>query len=442
MVTALTGVLGLFKDFGLSAATVQRESITDAQVSSLFWINLAIGALLTIVVIVLAPAIAAFYDKPALRLVAVALAPAFVVNAAGIQHSALLQREMRFSTIAALEVTALVVSIAVAVTMGVMGFGYWALVGMTLAAPATYSLGVWLTTGWVPGLPGRRSDIRPMLGLGSIVTLNGIVIYIAYNLEKVLLGRFWGAEALGLYGRAYQLVSIPTENLNAAAGQIAFSALARVKHDPARLRRYFLAAYSLLVAVTFPLTGACALFATDLIAVILGPKWADAAVIFRILAPTIVVFAMINPLSWLLLSLGLVGRSLKIALVLCPLIIASYVIGLPYGPVGVALGYSTLMVLWAVPHLAWCVRNTVVSMRDIARVVLPPLVSTAIAAGVAGGLVVSAHDSLSPLGRLTIGVGLLTGIYLAILLFVLRQRTVYRDIFRHVVGAYRASPAN
>ena len=135
-----------------------------------------------------------------------------------------------------------------------------------------------------------------MMRFGGTMTLNGLVLYVAYNFENVLLGRFWGAEAIGVYGRASQLIRIPTDNLNSAVGEVAFSALSRVQDDPDRLKRYFLKGYSLVLALTLPITIACALFANDLVLVLLGPKWKDATEIFRLLAPTILVFAMANPL--------------------------------------------------------------------------------------------------------------------------------------------------
>src|SRR5262249_37064938 len=156
----------------------------------------------------------------------------------------------------------------------------------------------------------------------------------------------------------------------------------------------------------------CALFANDLIFVLLGPRWADAATIFRLLSPTILIFAMINPLAWLLFSLGLVGRSLKVALVLAPLVILGYVLGLPYGPKGVAFGYSSMMILWLVPHAAWCVHNTPISFRDIVSTVLRPLISGAVAAAAAFALQFSYFSLLSPLPRLLFGGGVLICIYL------------------------------
>ena len=230
---------------------------------------------------------------------------------------------MRFTTLAAIDIVSLLVSIAVGIGMAYAGYGYWALVGMTLATPLVYTVSVWLTAAWIPGLPRRRIGIPSMLRFGGAITLNSVVVYIAYNLEKVLLGRVWGADVLGIYGRAYQLINIPTENLNSALGEVAFAALSRIQDDSDRLKSYFLKGYSLVVAFTLPITIACALFANDMILLVLGPKWSEAAPIFRLLAPTILIYAMINPMWWLLVSVGLVRRSLKIALVLAPLVIAS-----------------------------------------------------------------------------------------------------------------------
>src|SRR5438876_1499359 len=381
MVTAFTGVLGLFRDFGLSSAVVQRTTVTDEQKSTLFWINILVGMLLSLVTVGMAPAVAVFYHEPRLVPVTAVVAAGFLFNAAGVQHGALLQRQMRFTALAVINTVGLILGTTIAVVGAKIGWGYWALVTMTVTLPLTNTFGVWLITGWVPGMPHRRSGIRSMMHFGGTITLNGLILYVATNFEKVLLGRFWGVDALGIYGRAYQLINIPTENLNSAAGEVAFSALSRIQDDPGRLKRYFLKGYSLVLALTLPMTVACALFADDTILVLLGPKWMAAAPVFRFLAPTILVFAILNPLGWLLCSLGLVRRSLNIGLVIAPIMIASYVIGLPYGPNGVALAYSLVMVLWTMPAIGWCVRGTVVSVRDICGAVSRPLISSMVAAG-------------------------------------------------------------
>src|SRR5207244_4733449 len=170
------------------------------------------------------------------------------------------------------------------------GFGYWALVIMTVTLPLVSSVCFWLATAWIPGMPRRRAGIRSMMRFGGAITLVGLLVYIAYNADKVLLGRFWGAEVLGIYGRAYQFINIPTSNLNTAIGQVAFPALSRLQNEPERLRSYFLKGYGLYLSLVMPITLACALFAEDIIRVFFGPNWSSAAPVFLLLAPTIVAF--------------------------------------------------------------------------------------------------------------------------------------------------------
>ncbi len=430
MVTAFTGVLNLLRDFGLSSATVQRTTVTDEQISTLFWINMFVGTILWLLTAAMAPLIAAFYHEPRLVAVTAVLAAGFIFNAAGVQHSALLQRQMRFTTMAVIQVVSLIVGTAVAISGAKAGYGYWALVGMSLCVPLAGTIGAWLTAGWLPGMPRRGTGIRSMMRFGGTVSLNGIVAYLAYNADKVLIGRFWGTSVLGIYGRAYQLVNIPTENLNAAVGEVAFSALSRVQHDPNRFNSYFLKGYSLVLAMTLPLTIACVVFANDVVLVLLGPKWMDAVALFRLLAPTIMIFAVINPLGWLLYSLGLVRRSLNIALVFAPTIVAGYLMGLPYGPKGVAFAYSAVMALWVIPFIAWCVKGTAVSFWDVLSALIRPLGFGILAGGLAFAVRVACGQLLAPFPRLVVETSVLLIAFFGLLLFVGGQKTFYLDLIR------------
>jgi O-antigen/teichoic acid export membrane protein len=441
MVTAFTGVLDLFRDFGLSAATVQRTTITDEQISTLFWINIVFGLVLALVMVVMAPSIAAFYHEPRLVSVTIVLATGLIFNAAGVQHSALLQREMRFTALAVISVVSLIFGAIIAIGGAKAGYGYWALVAMTVTTPFIATLGFWLATRWVPGPPHRRTGIRSMMRFGGTLTLTGLIVYIASNLEKVLLGRFWGVDAIGLYGRAYQLINIPTANLNSAAGEVAFSALSRLQDDPARRRKYFLKGFSLVLGFTVPLTIAGALFANDLVFVFLGSKWKDAAPIFRWLAPTILVFAIANPLSWLLSANGLVGRLMKMSLTIAPIMILGYVIGLPYGPKGVACSYSVVMTLWLIPLIFWATHGTEISFLDIARTAGPPLAASVLAGALALGIGLTLCQSFSSLARLVLENSILFVAFLGLLMLVASQRSLYLGLLRGLIRSSRSSEA-
>jgi len=437
MVAAFTGVLNLFRDFGLSSATVQRLNVTDDQISTLFWINVLVGVILGLLLMAMAPVVVIFYHEPRLLWVTVILATAFIFNGAGVQHTALLERQMRFTALAAIDIIALIVSTAIGVSMARAGYGFWTLVAASVSLPLVTTLCLWRTTGWIPGKPRLQIGLHSMMRFGGGLTLVNLIAYTAYNLEKVLLGRFWGADAVGIYGRAYQLVNLPTENLNSAVWSVAFSGLSRVRTDPIRFKNYFLKGYSLVLALTIPFTIGAALFAGDLIHVVLGPRWTAVVDIFRLLTPTMLVLALINPLAWLTFSLGMVGRNLKVVSVLAPLVIAGYAIGLPYGPKGVAFGYSAVMTLWAIPHIAWCVHGTMISLRDILSTAGRPLGSGIVAAALACGVQFLWGQSLSPLPRLVLGTAVLLASYVGMLFYVMGQKAVYWDLVR---GLTKRSP--
>jgi O-antigen/teichoic acid export membrane protein len=438
MVTAFTGILGMLRDFGLSSASVQREKVTQEQISTLFWINLAFGAALSILTLAMAPLIARFYHEPHLFGVTVALSFGVFFNAAGVQHVAVLQRRMRFTTLAVINTLGIVVGTAIAIVAAWAGFGYWSLVMLSDIAPLISTIGYWVATSWIPGLPRRRTGVRSMMRFGGTVTLQGFLIYIANNFEKVLLGRYWGADAIGIYGRAYRLNNIPTDNLNSTAGEVAFAALSRLQNEPARLKSYFLKGYSLILSLTLPITIASALFAPDIILTLLGPKWKDAISIFRLLSPTILVFAVVNPMGWLLCSIGKVDRLLKMSLVITPIMIVSYLLAIPYGPNGVAFTYSLLMLLWMFPTIAWGLQGTVISFWDMVFAVRSPLVSSIVAAGLAFAFRFLYGHALSDWPRLILEGTIMLAAYLGMLLYVTGEKEFYMDILRGLKGSSSA----
>jgi O-antigen/teichoic acid export membrane protein len=301
---------------------------------------------------------------------------------------------------------------------------------MALASSAVFTISVWVTAWWIPRMPRRAAGVRSMLSFGGTMALNGLVVYVAYNLDKALLGRFWGADALGIYDRAYRLINIPTTELNSAIGLVAFSALSRLQNDPIRLRSYFLKGYSLVMSMTLPSTIFCAVFADDIILVVLGPNWKDAAIIFRLLTPTILIFGIINPIAWLLYSIGLQMRSLKIALVLAPLVISAYILGLPHGPSGVAFAFSAAMTLWVLPHIVWCLHGTMISPWDLFLAAGRPFLAGIVAAALTFGAQTYFSQLEAPLLRLILGGGIMLGSYSWILLFIMGQKTFYFDLFK------------
>lgn len=432
MVTVVTGVYELFTSAGLASAMIQQATVTNEQISKLFWVNIAIGIGLGVVCIATAPVLVAFFNEPRLFWVTIAMAPGFLLASASVQHMAILQRELRYITVAAIELVALLASVSAGIGMALAGYGYWAIVGAALALQAVTTVGAIAATRWIPGRFSATTEIAPMVWYGGTLCANSLIAYIAFNFDKVLIGRVWGADALGLYGRAYQLINIPISNLNMAVGGVAFAALSRLQDDPVRLKNYFLKGYSLVVSMTIPVTIFCGVFAHEVILVVLGSQWIAAAEIFRLMSPTILIFAVVNPLSWLLFAIGLHRRSLHIALALMPLLIVAYLIGLPYGPAGVAAAFSTAMALWLVPLILWCLHGTVLSPKDLLLAIGKPLAAGLVAASVAVGieLLIGNRLILPAVVKLMVGGGSMFATYVVVLLFVLRQKDFYLDLIR------------
>jgi PST family polysaccharide transporter len=438
MVIAMTGFVALFKDGGLGMATVQRGEIDHEQVSTLFWINVWIGTGLAVLVAALAPALVAFYHEPRLFWVTIVAAITFLIGGFGMQHGALLQRSMRFVTMAKIDVLALAASCAVGISMAALGCGYWSLVIMALVSTLFNVVVLFLVVRWIPGKPSRGRGVRKMLHFGGTITFNNLIVYLAYNADKVLLGRFLGGAALGLYGRAYQLVNLPLQQLSNSIFTVAFPALSRIQDDNERLCRSFLKGFSILLSINLPVTIITALFADEIIVVLLGAKWKDAGPILRLLTPAILGFAMMNPFGWFLMATGRAARSLKISYLVAPTMLLGIVAGLHYGLNGVASGYSAAVVLLVFPVIAWSIHGTGITPKAFWKTARLPVLAGLLAAVAGLAFKIVFDNVLPPLPRLLLGVVLVLGVYLWTLLIALGQKDLYVDLVRQVLQRKRS----
>lgn len=374
MVTALTGFIMIFKDLGLSMATVQRAEINHGQISTLFWINVALSVALMLITLALAPAVAWFYQDPRLAAVTAALSVAFLFGGLTVQHQALLRRQMRLSAVTVIDVLALVVGILTAILCAWAGLGYWSLVWMQIVNAATNAVGVWIASGWIPGRPVRRSGVRSMVAFGGYLTGFGFVNYFARNLDSVLIGRFWGAESLGLYSRAYSLLLFPIGQITAPMTAVAVPALSRLQNEPERYRRFYLKAIKLVAYLSMPLVAAMGVLSSELVQLILGEKWLAASPIFMVLAVAAFWSPVATTVGWIYISSNQTRRMLMWSCIMTPLTILSFGIGLQWDAMGVAASYSILVTLQVVPQFWFAFRNTPVHLGDVILGLRYPLI--------------------------------------------------------------------
>ena len=385
MATAVTGFVEILRDGGLSLATVQSDRISLEQLSTLFWLNAGLGAALTLVGLGLAPLIALFYGEPRLAGIAAALAISFLVGGIAVQHQALLRRDMRFTTLAVIDLCSLGGGIALAVGLAALGAGSWSLVGMTLGSVSLNTAAVWLVVSWRPGRFHSYASVRTMLGFGGSILAVRFVHSFIRSTPSILLGWYWGAVSVGLYQRAYALLMFAVDQIQGPITSVAIAPLSRLQHDLPRLKRFFLSAYGIIVSVILPVMITCAIYAEEIVAILLGPQWSATAGIFRWLALAGAFIGLNHPQGMILLAMGRARRSMHVAMVDAVAIVIAYAVGLPFGAEGVAFSFFVAKVLLCLPLTLAAFWNTPVSLRDVADTVRAPFL-VALLAGAGGVL--------------------------------------------------------
>lgn len=374
MVRAVTGFILLFRDLGLSAATVQKADVDHTQVSTLFWINLAISLVLAVFTIAVAPVTAWFYDEPRLVAMMTVLAGGYFFSGASVQHRALLSRQMRYPTLAVIDISSQLVAVGVAVVLAALGAGYWALVAMYLTGAGVHALGFWLSTDWRPGRPRWSREVASMLGFGGGLTGSTVVTYLIRNFDNILIGWYWGANELGLYTRAYQLLVIPLISINSPIRGVAIPTLSRLtdKHD--RYRRAYLRILEKIVLLAMPLVAWLSATSDWLVVLLLGEQWQEVSEIFRWLSLVALFIPITYTLGWLFISLGRTWEMFRLWTLCGSVTVGAFFIGLPWGATGVAVAYAASELCLGIPLRCWYgSRISPVKLGDFGRTVIPSL---------------------------------------------------------------------
>jgi PST family polysaccharide transporter len=380
MVSVIINFAMLFKDAGLSMATIQRAQISQDQISALFWLNLFVSMLLGLVVLASSPVVAWFYGRPELAPITAMLSMSFLVTGLTIQHQALLRRHMCFGMLAVIRVTSYATNVVVTILLAVLGWKYWSLVAGTLALGLSNTLMTLYFCPWVPGRWRRGMDIRDMFVFGGHLTGFNFINYFSRNLDNLLIGKFIGMDALGLYSRAYSLFMMPISQIRGPLTHVAMPVLSRLRDQPERYAKYYQRLVDVLASLTIPFTLYCVLEAEFLIELLLGPRWLGASPVFRILAIAGLIQPVAGTRGLVALSHGFSKRYLYWGLFNAILCTGSFVAGLPFGIAGIATAYTIMNYILLIPSLYYCFHMTPVTVSMFFRVLLAPFLCGVLAA--------------------------------------------------------------
>ncbi len=382
MVAVFINFAEMFKDAGLSLATVQKEEISKDQISTLFWINLTISTSFGVMMIAGAPFISDFYKKPELTMITVALAISFILGGLLVQHRALLRRHMRFDLLSAKTIISTITGVSVSIVLAITGWKYWALVFGTISATLAEVLLSFYFCPWWPGKPRRGTGVKSMLKFGIHLTASSFFNYFSRNADNILIGKFVGAEGLGIYQKSYQLFRLPVTNIINPVKMVAIPALSSLHGQPERFRNYYRKMIHIISAFTFPLSVYFFIEADFIINLVLGDQWTGAIPVFRLLA----LGGLIQPITAqsgiAMVSVGNSKRYLNWNIFYAIVLVISFASGIPYGVTGLATAYAIAEYTVFIPGLIYCYRDTLVSPKTIIYEIVPAFLISILAAGI------------------------------------------------------------
>lgn len=444
MVTAFSLLLQNFGLNGFTEAVIQKENLTHKMISTLFWLNAAISFFIMLLFMTSSPAVAWFYGEP--RLIAITIGIAFSIFASGLStlHMAVLRRNMQFYLVSGISVIARAVSVFLAIILAWAGWGYWALVVNTVAYPLSAGIGAWYYCHWRPGTPGKIKDISSMLKYAIHTYGNFTLNYFARNIDKLLIGWRYGAQSLGLYKKAYDLFSLPSNQLTAPLSNVALAALSRLVGEPLKYKHYYLSAISTISFVGMALSAILTITGYDIIIFILGPQWEKAGDIFCYFGASIGIMLIHSTQGWLHLSLGRPDRWVRWGIFETIFTTIAFIIGLPFGIAGVAIAYTVTFYLLSVPALLYAGKPIKLKLSSILSATWKYFVAAILSASLSYIVVFSFNittpffTELNILIRIILSSILCLSLYLS---FIVALHRSFQPINEFISTAYQMLPS-
>lgn len=361
------GVGEIVRDFGLTTAAVQAPVLSHEQRSGLFWINAAIGAGATLVVVAAAPLLTTFFDDgdvvPFLR----ACALTFLLNGLATQYRANLTRAMRFGRLVFCDLAGQVIGVTTGIALAALGAGYWSLVGLQLGQYGAVLVLLVAVSRWRPSRPRRRCGTGPLVRFGGHLVATQLIYYVGNNLDTLMIAARFSPASLGLYNRAFALVVSPLNQIRTPATSVALPVLARLGDDYDTAGRYLERAQLALGYCVGPALALCAGASGALVQLLLGSRWAAAAPLFSMFAVSGAASILAFVGLWAYLSRGMGAALMRYTLLTLGLQAVCVAAGSIWGVRGVAAGYLVAAVIEWPLSLFWLSRRTVLPLRALVR---------------------------------------------------------------------------
>ena len=350
MALVVTCFIDLFKDMGTVASIIQKSDVDDDLLSSLFYLNLLFGVFCGSVLALFAGPLSRFYGDPRLVDILRVLGATFFITSASLVKKALMERNMMFDKIAKVELASVFIHGVSAIVFAYFGWGVWSLVLGALAASLASTILYWLSIPWHPILHFKWSDITPVLYFSMNLSGAQTLAYVMTNIDKLIVGRYLGASALGYYDLARRLLSIPGSTVSDVLNRVLFPGFSKIKDDNIQLKEKYLRACGAISIITFPVLCGLWVMAKPVILVVFGSKWEPVVPLIQVLTPVAIMLSLaVSTGPMIFLTKGRTDLLFKWHIVVGIISTLGYVAGLRWGINGVAIGYLISQIILTYP---------------------------------------------------------------------------------------------
>lgn len=415
----------MVQDSGLTMAVVQRKEVKHAELSNLFWLNLAVSSLIGACVLLSAKPMAAFYTRPEISGLVSFLAIAVIFNGSASLFRAILRRNFKFKSLVGIDLITIGLASACAIFAAYYGAEYWSFGVQAVSLSIFGFIGFGLSSRFFPSSIEKNTSIREYLRYGLNHAGFKIVNFFSRNGDNVIIAKFSTPELLGFYVNAYKLVMLPLQQLTAPINQALLPALSQMQDDAKRFSAAYDKSLSVLCAIAIPAVIVISINAHEIVELILGPGWEQSAKLFLCLAPAALVGASNMGTGWVYLALGHTDRQLRWGIINSAAMLSAMFIGFYInGVYGLAIGISAIFVCMRIPGVLYCFRGTSLTLISFLRPHLIPFYGCAVASLASIPLKSLVPDEL----KLLTGISTFTMIYMMYLLATSKGRILANDL--------------
>ena len=408
LIITLLATISAIADAGLSSALIRFQDADNEEKSSLFWLNVAIGAMMTIILFASAGAIAKFYESQDLDRLLKIVCFILLINSAGLQLRVLAERELLLRKLVAIELVSSFVGASVSIALAVWAFGALAVAIGQITSSLMLLLLTWLVlaNNWPPSIMFRPAKAARFFSYGRDMFLVNVAIAASVNIDVLVAGKLLPLHTLAYFSQPRDLCMKIMQTVNPIITRVGLPVMARYQSDRSKVSGIYLSTIRMTASVTMPIYAFIALLSAPIVSVVLGPAWASSASLLPTIALWFLLRSFINPIWSLLYAIFESGAAVTYQLIMLTILAVAVAVGAVCGIEFIAPALVVAHVLLVEFNWRFILKRLCgVGFYDFHKNIVPPIVCTSITLAVAAPLVgVIDGDIRKILSALLVGV--------------------------------------